>query len=807
MRRGDGSVAAERKSGRQWLRGVGLASLGLAGLAGVAVLGGYAWLRASLPVLEGTVAADGLTAPVMVQRDRAGVVTLTGTDRVDVARALGFLHGQERFFQMDLLRRSAAGELAGLFGEAALPADRKRRIHRFRSRAQRLLPGLPAGERSLIEAYVAGVNQGLAALTARPWEYALLGQAPRPWSAEDTLLVTWAMFFDLQDGEALLETARARAVAELGADWTAFLHPMGSSFDAALDASRLPPPPLPTGLPAPAGGRPAEGAAPGPHGRDPDQVPGSNNWAVGGALTAHGGAMLANDMHLGHGVPNLWYRARIVLTGDDGAMETDLVGVTLPGVPNLVVGSNRHIAWGFTNSFIDTGDTVVLQPGSAPGSYRTPTGDLAPVMVEEEICPADGVCETLRVEETIWGPVIATDDQGRRLALRWVAHDMTSGMTGLLGLETAQNLEAAIAIGQHATIPNQNLMLAGRDGRIAWTIAGRIPRRIGHDGSVPASWADGTLGWNGWLTPAEMPLVLAPDSHRLWSANARMVGGQALARLGDGGYDHGARAGRIRDLLFARDSFTEADLLAIQLDDRAMVLDRWQELMRERLEAATDPALAAMLPHVRDWGGRAVPDSVGYRLVRQFREELQALALAAYRGIDDPKSPEVRIVARHTDDSLWRLLTERPVHLVPPGYAGWDGLIDAALAAVLDDVAAQAEGDLRNYSWGARNRPGVRHPLSGALPPIAWLLDPADEPLPGDVYQPRVQGVGFGASQRLVVSPGREEYGVFHMPGGQSGHPLSPYHLAGHDDWRTGHASPLLPGPARWTLTLVPSQP
>jgi len=232
------TVAVRRGRARFWI----FAFLWLlVALVLAAAIGGYAFLRASLPTLDGEIAATGLRGPVSVTRDARGVPTIHGSDRGDVAFATGFVHAQERFFQMDLLRRSGAGELAALLGKALLPVDRERRIHRFGARAGVALAALPEGDRVLLERYAAGVNAGLAGLAARPFEYGVLRATPRPWVAQDTLLVVWAMYFDLQ--EDLLHRVFSRGwLRDQGttAEQLAFLLPTASGYDAPLDAPATP---------------------------------------------------------------------------------------------------------------------------------------------------------------------------------------------------------------------------------------------------------------------------------------------------------------------------------------------------------------------------------------------------------------------------------------------------------------------------------------------------------------------------------------------------------------------------------------
>src|SRR5690606_463823 len=301
------------------------------------------------------------------------------------------------------------------------------------------------------------------------------------------------------------------------------------------------------------------------------------------------------------------------------------------------------------------------------------------------------------------------------------------------------------------------------------------------------------------------PSVVDPADGRVWTANARVVDGEALALVGDAGYANGARARQIRNDLFAREQFSEADLLAIQLDDRALFLERWHRLLQEAAAASPDADLQALAAAARDWEGRASPEAVSYRLVRAWRLKLidrlrEGLLAPATVALGEdfvmPDLPQFEAVA-------WPLLQERPAHLLPRRYDSWEALLAEAAAEVRAEL--EEHGPLQARSWGERNTARICHPLANGLPGFLRgpLCMPAD-PLPGDNNMPRVQSPSFGASQRMVVAPGRESEGLAHMPGGQSGHPLSPFWGAGHADWVAGRPSPFLPGPAVHTLKLRP---
>jgi penicillin amidase len=308
---------------KKWL--LRAAGLGVSAVLIVVVL---AWitLRGSLPTLDGEFAVAGLASVATIERDTDGIATITAGTRADVAYATGFAHGQDRFFQMDLIRRRSAGELSELFGAMALDVDKRYRLHRFRALAAENVAAMPPQEALLLERYTAGVNEALNSLSAHPFEYYLLGLDPEPWKAEDSILVAYTMFLNLNDERADRDLRRGLAHGVLPPEMYAFMYPQGTSWDAPLMGDARATGTIPsaeimsvrdvTDEPAPANeiGKP--------------DINGSNNWAVGGALTSSGSALVSNDMHLGLSVPGIWYQARLVVDGDE---PRDVTGVVLPG--------------------------------------------------------------------------------------------------------------------------------------------------------------------------------------------------------------------------------------------------------------------------------------------------------------------------------------------------------------------------------------------------------------------------------------------------------------------------------------------
>jgi len=796
----------------RWFRRIALALIVI-----VVIVLAISWrlLAGSRPQTSGDITLKGLSAPVTVVRDADGIPTITAQNRRDLAYALGYVHGQERFFQMDLQRRAAAGELAALVGPKALPVDENHRLHRFRALAERELALMNPSQRKFMAAYTAGVNAGLAHLSVRPWEYLLLDAKPQPWTDADTILTIDAMFFDLnQDGDNPRELDIARMRAVLPKALTDFLLSPSPRWEAPMQGGATEPVPIPaasvfdlrdSAMQKVASTRGARAVA------LTDRANagiGSNGSAVGGVLTG-GGAILANDPHLSLRVPNIWYRAQLRYPDPaDPQRMIDLNGVTLPGAPALVIGSNGHIAWGFTNSSGDWMDWVrVIRNPANPSQYKTPDGWAAVIKHDETIHVKGAPDAHVTVEDTLWGPIMGKAPDGTPLALAWTAHDPRAVNLNLMKLETADTVDQALALAPAIGIPPQNLVVADAHGNIGWSIAGSvIPVRAGYDPSVPADWSKPGTGWVGYATPAQVPSIMNPPDSRIWTANQRIVSGDALALIGDGDYDMGARARQVRDDLRARNHFNARDMLDIQLDDRALFLARWQKLLLGVLNASNDPELKILKPFVQDWQARAATGSVGYRIVRMFREKTRENALAPFTARatekwDDFKWPSPQV----GEYAVWTLITQKPAWLLDPKYKDWNALLASSAKQVAEELAA-LPGPLADKTWGKHNTAKIDNPLSVALPAwLARLFDMPHDELAGDNNMPRVLHPAFGASMRMDVQPGDEAHGILEMPAGQSDNPLSPWFGKGHEAWVHGKPTPLLPGPAKYRLTLLPA--
>lgn len=748
----------------------------------------FHYLHGSLPILEGNHIVPGLRAKVDVARDDQGVPTLTGAHREDIAFGLGYLHAQERFFQMDLLRRQPAGELAALLGSAALGADRQRRPYQMRSLAGRVLTEASVQQRSIIESYSRGVNQGLQGLSQPPFEYLLLQSQPEPWQPEDSVLALLALFLQQQEPNLLRPLSLEVMEERLPRDWFDFMLQERGDWEAPLvtdgqptSAAPLPTSPLNQWLDSSPATFPVPRVS----------VPGGSAFAVSGNLSADGRALLASDMQMPLQLPNTWYRARWQ-SPDTGRWVT---GLTLPGNPALISGSNEQLAWSLTNALVASSELIRLQVRN--DTYRTADGWEPFREQSESIAIRGSSPQIMNTRHTRWGPVVGQDDDGQWLALHWSALTTDGVDLNLLDLESTADVDAALQVAGPG-LPAQNLLLAERNGAIAWSLTGAAPEnrpvnRVREGAALSGEWPGSSS--------QERPLITERD--RLWSAGNRAL--DMAEPPPSGGYLLGARARQIRDRLLAVNSGDEAALLDIQLDRRALLLERWREHLQEQTERTGRTLYAALQAELDSSQPlTAGPDSLAYPLVRAYRQAVLDRTLGPlYADLaTHSRVFQSEHVAQMVEYPLWALTEAAPEQALNPAFDSWDALWEDALESAL----AATTAELGPITWAARNDGVMRHPLSDLAPVLAPLLDLPADGLPGDDHMPRLQTPELGTIQRMVVAPGREQEGLFHMAGSQSGHPISPYYRAGHGDWLEAAPTPFLPGPVRYQMSLLPQR-
>ncbi|MCD8483935.1 MAG: penicillin acylase family protein [Verrucomicrobia bacterium] len=573
---------------------------------------------------------------VVIARDAHGRPVIEALDEWDMARALGFIHAQERFFQMDLLRRISAGELAALFGSGLISHDESKAKFALRNHSRDILTRLPEQQRLRLEAYADGVNAGISALRSRPIPYLLLRQTPQSWLPEDSILVAFAKYFTLQDGFGNYEHTRLISKRYFPASLQQLLFTTPFRMESPLLGEA----PQPASLPFPDAAdwqafvaNTADLQANASFRQQEPYYSGSNSWAVSGAFTPHGLPILSNDMHLEQGLPSIWYRARLVFQRDGRSV--DVSGVTLPGIPGVIVGATDQVAWGFTNSNIFTTSLIPL-PDDLPVTTR-----------EVSIRVANSEDILTSVSYTEYGPVLSFQGDSQLYVLQWLALLPCGINLDLVDMEIANNVDEALAIAHRAGVPTQNFLVVDAEGNMAWTLIGGIADRT-------------TNGfWQGRLPAEQYPSLINPESGLLWTANNRIALNEWLAVIGESRPAEDGRAFAIAEALHGSNQFDERDLLRIQLLNRTPVLDAWQTVLLEDLADSSDPQLIKLHARVAQWSGSAQADDVAHEIINRFRARFIQLLSSRIYGPLQTRYPHLNSWAANLETAAFHILQNR----------------------------------------------------------------------------------------------------------------------------------------------------
>jgi len=750
------------------------------------ILLAYISLRASLPTLDADISSSNVKAQATLSRDSIGTAIIKAKSEYDAAYLLGYAHAQDRLFQMDLLRRQSAGELSEIVGARALKIDKKHRFHQFRKRAKNVFDALSDHEQQLLRVYSKGVNAGAKSLAFKPFEYILTNSEFALWRPEDSLLVSYSMYIDLQLSQTEIDF-RLTALKEIyGASMHQFFT-LPSTYQSAIDYSVVPTDSIEIPSLPPFVKSDEQLAAVNYYDSIEEQADyGSNNWAVSGQLTSTTSAMLSNDMHLGLRVPAIWYRTQMNYLNKQ--QEVTVTGVSLPGAPGVVVGSNGHIAWGFTNSNVDNVDWIKLEE-----TTKTTT-------ITEQIITPESV-ETYAFEMSEYGPV--RELNGQRYALKWVAHQDYAVNMQMSNMAKMKTMEQAINLSKSVRIPVQNMVVADSSGKVAYQLTGAMSSRV-PVARHAISEAQYSQEWgNAQFAPANH---INPENGRVWSANARVIGVNELTQFGDGGYALGARQKQIFNLLMQQNSFSEDDFYNIQLNNQAMFLMPWHNLLIESLRNSPQK-YANDIEILESWGACACPDSVGYTLVRRFRSTVINQLLGSINEQLKVHDLSTSYLLRSIEPAIWALLQQQPQQWLPDEHSDYTTFLLSAYSNTKERLIEKyniESDELTELRWGKTNALLVKHPFSATLGPFNGLIDMTIVEAFGDSYMPAVQANSFGASQRLIVRPGNEDKAILTIPGGQSGHFLSPFYRTGFDDYASQAKTPLLPLAQQHEIVFTP---
>ena len=786
-------------------------------IASLALLAGWWMMRQSLPQVEGSISLPGLKQSVQVARDASGVPTITAQSMDDLVFAQGYVMAQDRLFQMDLIRRSAAGELAEIFGPALVESDIENRRLGLKQAAEASVAATPAENRAAVEAYARGVNAYIEQHRGNlPWEMRVLGYSPRPWSAVDSALVHAYMYRVLAETWEW-ELNRARVTQMVGAERARDLfvvdnpndHFIVGEADGAAKPGRA--------LRQVARGSMAHthanlkvaATAAGllPTREDFELRAGSNNWVVSGARSYSGKPLLANDTHLPNDVPSIWYMAHLKAPGYNAK------GFCLPGGPLVVIGHNERIAWGFTNNGADVQDLYIetFNPEN-PKQYRV-NGKWVDATVRTEVIKVKGGAdEKLEVVVTRHGPIVHSDASGK-YALRWTA--LEPGGLGMAHAEVsrAANWQEFLAASRKITGPAQNAVYADVDGNIGFVVAANVPVRKKGDGSVPVPGDTDDYEWSGFIPFEEMPQAFNPASGVIATANARVVGPGYKPFLTDRWYEPW-RTHRIYELLAKKEKFTPEDFIRIQTD----IYTAPHVFIAQQLQAALarvtpkDARVTQVAALLKNWNGEADKDSREMPLVEFTRRELVRQILRPHL-----KEEAAKYQWSRSFTFLQRVLTERPAAWLPGEYKDYDELIvacaDEAARALERDERQRGERDPANtdtWSWADFVPLQMLHPF-GRSGFLRRHLSIADIPQHGASYSVKQTGRTFGPAMRFVADLSDFDKSLMNITVGQSGHYLSPHYKDQFEYWYEGRGlasafsdAAEAAGAKRKTLTLNP---
>ena len=775
----------------------------------------YLVARSALPQLDGRLPVNGLSAPVTVTRDTHGVPTIEATSLDDLFFAQGYVTAQDRLWQMDVMRRFGAGELSEILGEDTLKLDREQRILGLRTAARKSIQATNPRDRRYFEAYARGVNAYIATHGDRlPIEFRILKYSPKPWQPEDSVVIANGMVKDLNYHYFYDALDREKILAKLGPELTADLYVNRSWHDRPPTVMRedLNDPHTNSGdsddddddsdddgpdnsvtrhrTPAAEVHAQEEGAP----------LDGSNDWVVSGAHTTTGKPLLSNDMHLGHQMPNLWYEAHL----QAGAF--NVAGVTLPGMPYVIVGHNQRIAWGFTNVGPTVTD-VYIENVNAQGAYQTPQGWLEPEH-RTEIIHIKGMPDvTIDVKITRHGPIITdlVPGETRPLALRWTLYD---GLRmPFFDVNSAQNWEDFQHAFSQLDAPGQNVVYADVDGNIGYHTTGKVPIRAAGDGSLPVSGADNAHEWTGFIPFEKLPNIYNPASGIIATANGRITPDD---------YPHSIsmeweapwRQARIYHVLESGRQFSAADMLALQTDVHSEADLFAAERFVYAVDHAAKPSVRAKQAAdlMRNWDGRMLASSAAPTVTELSIRELRRLLLEPKLGTapedsttpnsttPDPKKPD----AKKTEGSLtWQtysweqrsiwlenILIHHPKRWLPEKYPNYEELSTAAVEAAVSD--ANAPKDLASWHWGSFNAVEIQHPVLGKIPIIQRWAGPGVQVQSGSGYTVKAVTRHHGPSERFTANLADLDRSTLNIVTGQAGNFLSPYYMDQWNAWYDG---------------------
>jgi penicillin amidase len=694
----------------------------------------YWYAYRPLPQTSGSIGAY-VSRGVTVTRDGLGTPHIAAESLEDVLFAQGFVTAQDRLWQMDSLRRLAGGELAEIVGRPGLDSDRDARSFRMRRLAEDAAHTMPQQDRAALAAYTRGVNAFIETHRNKlPLEFKLLGYEPRPWTIADCALVAFQMF------------------RTLTTSWK----------DDLLKRNML------------ADGDPAKVSFLFPPRTGREVQPGSNAWAIAGRLTASGKPILANDMHLEFSLPGVWYMAHLQ------APQLDAAGVTLPGVPGIIVGHNDRIAWGITNLHYDVQDLYLERLDNKTGRYQF-RGQTEQARLERDVILVKG---SAPVEQTFWvtrhGPVLSSGGSAP-ISLRWVAAEPGIFQFPILDIDHARNWDQFTAALARFPGPGSNFVYADVDGDIGYHVTGKLPIRKGFGGDLPVDGASGDFEWQGFIPFDELPSAFNPPSGLIVTANQNPFPADYKYPV-NGNFASHFRSAQIREMLSARTGWRPEETISVQKD---VYSDFGRFLAQAILTAyesrkARNPSLGSAIALLRNWDGQM-----------EYSKSAPLVVTLAYQHLRRAVIESASKAASAYDSQMAPAILETLLRTRPPGW--FPDYEDALLRSLSDAVeeGRRMQGPrIEKWTYGKYTEITIAHPVIHQLPLIGRYFDIGPVPMSGSSTTVKQTTRRLAPSMRMAADLSNWDASLLNVIIGQSGQILSSHY---RDEWESYYAGRSFP--------------
>lgn len=694
-----------------------------------------------LPQVSGEVTAP-ISATAEIRRDARGIPHITAATWQDAIFLQGYAMAQDRLFQMDGMRRLAAGELAEVVGKSAFELDLESRRLRMRRMAEDHARTLPEADRAVLAAFARGVNHFIEThRETMPVEFTLLGYQPKPWTIADTILAGLQMYRNLTTTWKH-ELAKMSLLAQGDRAKVEYLFPPRTGVEIS---------------------------------------PGSNAWAVAGSHTVSGKPLLANDPHLEFGLPSTWWMVHLTAPG------LNVEGVTLPGVPGVIVGHNDNIAWGVTNLGFDVQDFYEEKVAGNGVEFQ---GKVEPLRIEREVIVVKGQQAVLQdIVVTRHGPVFHAENN-RLFALRWAAAEPGVYQYPFLEVNRAKNWTEFRAALKRYPGPGQNFVYADREGNIGYQVTGLLPIRRNSTGDVPANGSTGENEWAGFIPFDELPSFFNPKDGFIVTANQNPFPKDYKYPV-HGDFSPHYRANQIRDLLKVRDKWTPADMVTVQKD----IYSPFSHFLALQVVAACDrvkpgnPAFPPAVELLRGWNGQVEKGTAAPLLTALLYEYIKKAVVdsAAPGKVDlylDQMSPSV----------VERMLRERP----QGWFKSYDDMLIKALEASLNEGRKMQGSDVKRWNYGTYNELRLSHPVlshvGDSIPVVGdWIntmigsyANIGPVPMSGSSTTVKQTTRRLGPSMRFAADLSNWDQSLMGIVTGESGMVGSPHYK---DQWELYYAA------------------